>query len=257
MIKVTCVCGKPYTVPDDWAGRTAKCEQCGAAIDVPEATDIKKRVWLFVGQMLQKTIRKVTEGKKVTIATRLLALVVAASLFVGAMFFGVVTSRYNVINAGSGNIYKHDRWTGKMWFTTGDVWSEVIGEEQQRKYGEEKCKKLKIEIDLARKMASKTNDLQLRTFSRALDSRGETDAFWIVFQARYDRAHMAINNDPDAWDKFIPECGDRAEKNALSTLEDAFHHFMGYNVESKPTLEKGLWREAYPEDPSKALQGKL
>ena len=37
MISVNCECGKNYEVPDDWAGKAAKCNKCGAAINVPFA----------------------------------------------------------------------------------------------------------------------------------------------------------------------------------------------------------------------------
>lgn len=37
-VPVTCgACGKAFSVPDEWAGRTGKCPGCGAALTVPVA----------------------------------------------------------------------------------------------------------------------------------------------------------------------------------------------------------------------------
>ncbi|KKL93191.1 hypothetical protein LCGC14_1877180, partial [marine sediment metagenome] len=34
-IEITCQCGKTYTVGDETAGKTAKCQACGASIAIP------------------------------------------------------------------------------------------------------------------------------------------------------------------------------------------------------------------------------
>src|SRR5580658_6435266 len=39
MIQFACACGKKFSVPDDYAGRAARCKNCGATVTVPARQD--------------------------------------------------------------------------------------------------------------------------------------------------------------------------------------------------------------------------
>ena len=46
MISFTCTgCGRPFTVPQTFAGRRATCKTCGASVTVPHPDRARPRAW--------------------------------------------------------------------------------------------------------------------------------------------------------------------------------------------------------------------